>query len=106
MSKDILVKAVIYERTIELVMNGVIELDDLECYEVMSHYVNKSGYVSFKRDSFYLLHRWIVWKITGINYPVILHLCDNTRCVNPAHLVGGTQKDNMIDMSLKRKEGF
>lgn len=28
---------------------------------------------------------------------VIRHLCNNTICVNPAHLIGGTQKQNVRD---------
>jgi hypothetical protein len=32
---------------------------------------------------------------------VIMHTCDNPRCVNPIHLRAGTQKDNMQDAKKK-----
>lgn len=31
----------------------------------------------------------------------VCHECDNTKCINPAHLFLGTQKENCIDWSRK-----
>jgi hypothetical protein len=32
---------------------------------------------------------------------VIRHTCDNPKCVNPKHLLSGTQKDNMDDKTAR-----
>ena len=42
------------------------------------------------RFSFFLAHRYYP--------PVVRHKCDNRVCVNPHHLQGGTQTDNMRDV--------
>ena len=36
--------------------------------------------------------------------PVVRHTCDNPLCVNPRHLVGGTQADNMQDMIARDRQ--
>ena len=44
------------------------------------------------------LHRRIHFEHTGEWPEVVRHTCDNARCINPAHLLSGTQKDNVADM--------
>ena len=33
--------------------------------------------------------------------PIVMHTCDNPKCVNPDHLVNGTNKENMEDRNRK-----
>jgi len=35
---------------------------------------------------------------------VIMHKCDNPNCVNPSHLIKGTQQDNVNDMYAKNRQ--
>lgn len=43
-------------------------------------------------------------KSTDYHGRVVMHTCDNPRCVNPAHLVLGTQKQNVHDMIAKKRD--
>lgn len=49
----------------------------------------------------YRAHRLALAFATRSEPTVVLHRCDNPPCCNPAHLVGGTQADNMRDMAAK-----
>ena len=35
---------------------------------------------------------------------VVMHTCDNPPCVNPAHLVVDTQRENLLDMQRKGRK--
>lgn len=45
-----------------------------------------------------------VWRGDDVAGRVVMHTCDNTVCVNPAHLVTSTQLDNVQDMIAKGRE--
>lgn len=50
-------------------------------------------------------HRAVYYQHTGELPEVVRHLCDNPRCVNPEHLEGGTQVDNMRDCRERGRQG-
>lgn len=50
-------------------------------------------------------HRVVFYKLAGYLPEVVMHTCDNARCINPEHLVGGTYSDNMQDMLRKGRQG-
>lgn len=70
-----------------------------ECWEWQASFGN-SGYGQFDCGLAHrAAYRLLVGKIPdGL---VVLHSCDNKKCVNPSHLHLGTQKDNIRDASSK-----
>lgn len=68
-----------------------------DCWICTSHSVTNTGYIRCHRDGFDQMHRWLHYKITGEKPENVMHKCNNPKCINPDHLVGGTHRQNMID---------
>jgi len=66
---------------------------------------NGKGYAKVHRptgrDEIVYLHRWIFAREHGYYPEVVMHSCDNTRCINLEHLVGGTRDMNNKDCAAK-----
>jgi hypothetical protein len=70
----------------------------------------KDGYGQLKRQdgqTNIYAHRASVEIAHGVPVPshlVVMHRCDNPRCVNPLHLKVGTQLENVRDMHAKGRQ--
>lgn len=54
----------------------------------------------------YKAHRFSLL-IHGVNVPkgsIVMHTCDNPRCVNPEHLIVNTQQANILDRDNKNRQ--
>lgn len=78
-------------------------------YGVIAGEVNGKRYV--KKGQQMLAHRvsWLIFKgeipeSDSAHGTVVMHGCDNPRCVNPAHLKLGSQADNVKDMVVKGRK--
>lgn len=63
------------------------------------------GYASVRRptgnDPKVLLHRWVFLQEHGYLPPVVMHTCDNPRCIEIEHLVAGDWDLNNKDRAAK-----
>ncbi len=88
-------------KTLDDVLNNTNRVGD--CFEWAGK-VHRTGYPAcsayglFKSQA---LHREVFRLATGQTPPVVMHTCDNPRCINPKHLKGGTPEENMQDMDAK-----
>lgn len=66
------------------------------------------GYGMFWFGKIPMVAHRVSWMMLRGHIPegkLVLHKCDNRRCVNPNHLFIGTQSDNVCDMHSKGREG-
>lgn len=78
---------------------------DTGCLEWLGA-INKDGYAAVSVGGLFtgqLLHREVVRLITGEVPPVVMHICDNRKCINPEHLKAGTVQSNVADMDTKER---
>lgn len=61
---------------------------------------NRGGYASSNTRP-RLLHRKIFLETHGYLPPVVMHSCDNPRCINPAHLEPGDWDKNNKDRAAR-----
>ena len=69
--------------------------------------IDRGGYGKLKVDGkMERAHRFSFHTFNGAipSGNVVLHKCDNPRCVNPSHLSVGTHADNVTDMFAKGRQ--
>jgi hypothetical protein len=84
-------------KSVKYVVNG-------DCWECVSHRLNEGGYatVRYNGEQWYI-HR-LSYHLHKGKVPegmVVMHTCDNPKCINPDHLGLGSQLDNIVDRNVK-----
>ncbi len=74
-------------------------------FPCIDHEQNRPRYGYVYRDGKHqLYHRLVFQQAYGYLPEVVMHSCDNPRCINPLHLVAGTHKANSDDKIAKGRQ--
>lgn len=79
-----------------------------KCIEYTGKCVVGNGYLTLQinKKRFYA-HRLVAMLFHGLEIQdtksIVLHICDNPKCINPEHLRIGTTKDNVLDCISKNR---
>lgn len=76
------------------------------CHICISHSVDNSiGYIYSPSRKSRSMHRYVYEKVNGriSKNMCVMHTCDDKRCINPKHLIIGTNEDNRLDMMNKNR---
>lgn len=77
------------------------EINSNGCWICTSHKRDRCGYPVIVRNRKHWRGHRYSYTINKGNIPeglVVRHTCDNPNCINPNHLILGTQKDNVDDI--------
>lgn len=84
-----------------------VKIVDSGCHEWQST-IKRDGYGQFHHDGRAQRAHKVSYELFKGEVPsgvVIMHTCDNKKCVNPDHLKLGTTRDNIADMDAKKRRG-
>lgn len=84
-------------------VNQYVQISSTGCHLFNGH-LDECGYGRITKDGKLVRVHREMWKQHNPNEEisgVIMHTCDTPNCVNPAHLVHGTQAENIADMVAK-----
>ncbi len=77
------------------------------CHICVSHGKNSEKYINTSREGKKIgMHRLVFFETHGYLPQVVMHSCDNPKCINPKHLVAGTFKKNSEDMVKKKRQAY
>ncbi len=78
---------------------------DYHCYETVGY---KGTYAAVTvNNSVVYAHRYVMSLLLGrelVKGEVVMHKCDNPRCVNPYHLEVSSQSENIKDAYIKKRK--